>query len=184
VCGKRWRVRSAEILKVPDISTGAAQSINPFLTRNLPDSAARMKKNRKADGGGKLLFSSFLREKDAGEAAAGVADDFSVENADLNGLLDDVHSCGDALKKCPFPDEIQQYKRAVKRFMQFVVHNTFDVKNEQVKIRGKEKVYTSVTVIDQKLESLAAKIMASQGEKLDILTRVHEINGLLVDLLK
>jgi uncharacterized protein YaaR (DUF327 family) len=170
-------------MTVSDILPGAVQSVNPFLMRNLPESAARMKKNRKADGNGKLSFSSFLGKKEPGEAA-GAADDFSVGNADLNDLLDDVHSFGDALKNRPFPDEIQQYKRAVKRFMQFVVHNTFDIKSEQIKIRGKEKVYTSVTVIDQKLESLAAKVMAGQGEKLGILARINEINGLLVDLLK
>jgi uncharacterized protein YaaR (DUF327 family) len=167
---------------MPEISTGAAQSINPYLLHSLPENAVKPKKNQKPGGAGKLVFSSFLKKNEKSEAAG--YEDFSVEGADINVLLDDVHSAGDALKNRPFPDEIQQYKRAVKRFVKFVVNNAFDIKNEKAKIRKKEITYTSITVIDQKLENLAAQVMASQGEKLDILARVHEINGLLVDLLK
>jgi uncharacterized protein YaaR (DUF327 family) len=168
---------------VPEIGTGAVQSINPFLLRNLPESSVKPKKNQKAGGAAKPAFSSLLKKNDGSVPALGT-DDLSVEDAGLTALLDDVYSAGDALKNRPFPDEIQEYKRAVGRFVKFVVNNTFDIKNEKTRIRNKEISYTSVTVIDQKLEKLASEVMASQGEKLDILARVHEINGLLVDLLK
>jgi uncharacterized protein YaaR (DUF327 family) len=166
-----------------DIGSGGAALINPFLGQILPGGAVRPKKNQKAGGAGKLSFASFLK-KDEKTQTAGDVDAFSTENASLDALLDDVYSAGDALKNRPFPDEIQNYKRAVKHFVKFVVDNAFDVETTQSKNRKKEISYTSITIIDQKLEKLAADVMASQGGKLDLLSRVHEINGLLVDLLK
>jgi uncharacterized protein YaaR (DUF327 family) len=38
--------------------------------------------------------------------------------------------------------------------------------------------------VDRKLEQLAAGILAGQHSQMDILARVEEINGLLVDLLQ
>ena len=39
-----------------------------------------------------------------------------------------------------------------------------------------------IRVIDGKLESLAAHVLKGQAEQLDVLRRINEINGLLVDL--
>jgi len=47
----------------------------------------------------------------------------------------------------------------------------------------KRKRFTQIRVIDQKLERLVAELLADQHRQLDILGRVNEINGLLVDLL-
>jgi len=45
-----------------------------------------------------------------------------------------------------------------------------------------QKKYVIIRVIDEKLEDLAAHVLKSQGEQLDILDRIDEINGLLIDL--
>jgi len=41
-----------------------------------------------------------------------------------------------------------------------------------------------IQVVDHKLEQLAAGILAGQRSRLEILARVEEINGLLVDLIR
>ena len=47
----------------------------------------------------------------------------------------------------------------------------------------KRKRFTLVKVVDEKLDSLAASVLAAQREQLTILAQIDEINGLLVDLI-
>ena len=46
----------------------------------------------------------------------------------------------------------------------------------------KRKRFTLVKVIDEKLEALAASVLAAQKEQIAILAQIDEINGLLVNL--
>ncbi|MDR2467525.1 MAG: YaaR family protein [Spirochaetaceae bacterium] len=109
----------------------------------------------------------------------------SAEAEVLPELLDAVHSAGDALKKRPHPDEIQCYREAVKKFIRHVVHESFAVEESTGlrRINKPQKKYTTIAIIDQKLENLAASIMAGQIEQLQILTRIDEITGMVIDLL-
>lgn len=104
---------------------------------------------------------------------------------ELAELLESVHSAGDALKKDANSVNIINYKKAVRDFIHLVVERSYDV-SENTSGRNilKRKKYTSIAVIDEKLERLAADIMMAQRDKLDILARLDEIYGLLVDLLR
>jgi uncharacterized protein YaaR (DUF327 family) len=46
----------------------------------------------------------------------------------------------------------------------------------------KQKRYTMIRVVNEKLEKLAAGIMQNQYSQMEILRRVEEINGLIVDI--
>lgn len=110
------------------------------------------------------------------------------EDKILSVLLDNVSDAGDALKERPVPDNIIRYKESVRNFIKFVVSKSFEVKNsEGIKIRKgleiRQKQYTQIQIINQKLEKLAAGIMANQKDQLLILAKLEEINGLLVDLI-
>jgi uncharacterized protein YaaR (DUF327 family) len=48
----------------------------------------------------------------------------------------------------------------------------------------KRKVYHLIQVVDQKLETLASGILSGQLRQLEILARLDEITGLLVDLMQ
>ncbi|MCK5198436.1 MAG: DUF327 family protein, partial [Spirochaetales bacterium] len=48
----------------------------------------------------------------------------------------------------------------------------------------KQKRYTIIRVVDEKLERLAAGVLQNQSDKLYILEKIEEINGLIVNLLK
>ncbi len=102
----------------------------------------------------------------------------------LEKLLDDVHSAGDVLKEKQLPDTIIAYKEAVRHFVRYVVSRTFDV-SETVSGTNilKRKKFTQLQVIDKKLEQLAAGILSNQRSQMDLLGRIEEINGLLVDLM-
>ncbi|MDR2142839.1 MAG: DUF327 family protein [Treponema sp.] len=100
-------------------------------------------------------------------------------------LLDEVHSCGDALSKRPFPEEIKAYKQAVRDFVHYVVENCFETEEHQSGANLlKRKKFTIVQVIDKKLEDLAAAIMRGQETQLSILAKTDELRGLLIDLME
>jgi uncharacterized protein YaaR (DUF327 family) len=107
----------------------------------------------------------------------------SEENLRL--LLDEVHTTGEDLKVRASPDAIKRYKAAVRSFLHYIVENGYTVEEH---VSGanilKRKKFTLIQVVDRKLEQLAAGILAGQQSQLDILARVDEINGLLVDLMR
>jgi uncharacterized protein YaaR (DUF327 family) len=105
-------------------------------------------------------------------------------NETLSQLLDDVYAKGEQLKQSPTLDTIKEYRWSVKKLLKEITEKMLKLEE---KVSGinilKRKRFTLVKVIDRKLESLAAEVLRTQKEQLKILSRVDEINGLLVDLL-
>ncbi len=158
------------------------EGITPFGPSYVP----RRKEDEKKAGKGKGLFRAALGKavdeaKGSGAPSSAGSADFS--QAGLESLLDEVHESGDALKENPSVDLVQAYKKAVRDFVHFVVERSFSVEQ---KTSGrnilKRNVYFRVSVIDASLEKLAAEILRNQRDNLEILRRVDEINGMLVDL--
>jgi uncharacterized protein YaaR (DUF327 family) len=71
----------------------------------------------------------------------------------------------------------------VKAFVKYVLRNAVAVEETTSGVNiMKRKRFTLVKVIDEKLEALAASILAAQKEQMSILAQIDQINGLLVDL--
>jgi uncharacterized protein YaaR (DUF327 family) len=157
---------------------------------------ARNKTVRRGQG----VFSTLLdqtREEAAEEL--GELRDLPPSREAAEKLLDDVRSAGDDLRNRPFPQEILHYKKAVRDFIHYVVENGLGV-DEQIGIpkylrpgyRGRRGAPDSqertvrhvIQVVDRKLEEMAARLLSEQLSQLELLSRLEEINGLLVDLLQ
>jgi hypothetical protein len=160
------------------------EGVNPFTPPLLP----RRKDEEKKVGKGKGLFRTVLgravdesRQAEGPGSLAGVP--YSEEALEL--LLDEVHVAGDRLKENPTVDLVQAYKKSVRDFVHYVVERAFAVER---KSSGrnilKRNVYFRVAVVDEALERLAAEILRNQRDKLEILRRVDEINGMIVDLFR
>ncbi|MDR0501689.1 MAG: YaaR family protein [Treponema sp.] len=129
----------------------------------------------------------------------GPLSDLPVSEETVNLLMDEVRSSGDALQSRPFAEEITRYKQAVRGFMNYIVKNAYSLEHEdgipnflKPGFKGKRgtaesrdgKRYTKIQVIDKKLEDLAAMLLSSQLQKLELVSRLEEIRGLLIDLLQ
>ncbi|MDR0639745.1 MAG: DUF327 family protein [Spirochaetaceae bacterium] len=170
---------------------------NPLLYRQpLEDTLTR--RSAKSKETGKPRFYSLLEKLSTGERQD-TLEHIPVSEEIVTKLFDEVHSAGDALREKPFPDEIKRYKTAVRGFMSYIVENGFGVEGEMGLPRGqkpgfkglrgspesKERtLHTQIKVVDEKLEKLAADIMSGQLRQLDLLGRVEEINGLLINMLE
>lgn len=129
-------------------------------------------------------FKSIFRDTGTIEQTpAAQAEPFSEAGA--SELLDAVHAAGEDLRRDPNPERIKAYKAAVRNFVHYVVERAYDVveKSSGGNIL-KRKKFTTVVIIDERLERLAADVLSTQRDKLDILRRLDEIHGLLVDLLR
>ena len=103
---------------------------------------------------------------------------------ELTEALDAVHVLGDKLKKNQTLETVAEYKNAVRKFLQIVVNTCYEIEKVEgrMALNKEEQVHTQIRIIDEKLERLAVKIMQSQRDEIEILRRVDEIYGLLVDL--
>ncbi|MEM5948812.1 DUF327 family protein [Spirochaetia bacterium 38H-sp] len=150
-------------------------------------SAARqqnLEKKKKSKKSEKATFSKILRNNagnniNAEPELVGKHDELSLEE-----MLDDIHSLGDRLRNSHSFDDIKAYRDAVKKFLAYVVDNMLCFE-QHVSGSGidKRKKYSLIRIIDRKMESLVAGIILNQIKQLDILEKLEEIQGMLVDLL-
>jgi len=103
----------------------------------------------------------------------------------IEELLDDVHRAGDELIKDPVFGPVSGYKKAVRKFLRYILENSLEVE-EIAGLRDtgtmRQKKYLIIRVVDERLESLASHVIKNQAGQLEILRRINEIYGMLVDL--
>jgi len=131
-----------------------------------------------------LSFSSLLEPEKSDSTELGLVDFASM---DLEDLLDEVHEAGDALKGLPTLQNVKIYKKSVSKFLKFVVKNSLETETtagSNLNPLKKQKKYTTIRIVDEKLEQLAAGVLQNQSDKLYILEKIEEINGLIVNLIK
>ena len=107
-------------------------------------------------------------------------------------LIDSVYAEGENLKQKPVEENLKRFRKAVTNFLKFVESQCYDIEEEKgIPIRTgkglmrvtKQKTYTLVKVVDEKLDSLAADILFNQKDQIALAAKVNEISGLLVDIL-
>ena len=139
------------------------------------------KRAKGVEGG---FFSSLLGRSDQTESPQQFQ--YSLESDEsVESLLDTVHGLGEQLKKDARRQTLLEYKEAVRRFLGFVVSHGVAVE-EHVSGHNimRRKRFSIVAVVDEQLERLGAGVLQSQQDQLEILRRVDEIYGLLIDLVR
>jgi uncharacterized protein YaaR (DUF327 family) len=159
------------------VDFSASSLLSPALQRNLKQETKKTKaENRR---GPRTFFSDIL---ESFTPQLGPLREFAPSDEALTALKDAVDSAGDRLRDRPFQNEILEYKRAVRNFINYVVENAFELEKSQTRRSGKQKIYSQIRVIDSKLEELAAAILSRQASQLEMVSKLGEIKGLLVDL--
>jgi uncharacterized protein YaaR (DUF327 family) len=159
---------------------GGLGSPQPFLPRKEPGA----KKGGRADAPAKTGFLGFLSKSqpEATVGTPGVAT--PATEAEFEALLDQVYDLGQELARNPSPENVVAYKKAVGRFIRQVVDGAIEVAETEGRMRKdmKKPKYAVLHVVDEKLEKLGAYVLQNQKDKLEILRKVDELHGLLVDL--
>ena len=158
---------------------------NPAVYANTQGEAKKAKDRATVRGGQKVRFSTIMDDAASAASEAHAVQTYPVSEEAVKALLDDVHDSGDKLRNRPFPEEIKQYKQAVRNFLHYIVENGYGIEEHTSGANLlKRKKFTIVQVVDHKLEQLAAGILSGQTAQIELLARIDEIQGLLIDLLQ
>lgn len=146
---------------------------------------------RKSEKSHKTSFSSAFKK--AQETAQLVSEGLPAEIAGMSEaeaivfLKDAVDMAGDELKEQQNLEAMEKYRKKVGQFMKYVVRNNFEfIKKKRYGRNRKGKPvdpYFQIQIIDKKLNQLASEMLIIHRKNLDILAKIEEINGLIVDLM-
>ena len=142
-------------IKVKDI-TGAA----PIEIKSTP---------KESDGSFKFMLVSNIEEKD-------------LQNK-LGSLMDEITAQGERIAKHMDVTDMKKYRSLVKEFMNEVVTHSHEFSRENfLDRRGRHRVYGIVRLVDKNLDDLARELVKDEKDNLTILSKVGEIQGLLLDI--
>lgn len=101
----------------------------------------------------------------------------------LEGVLGEVEEYARRLRESPIFENLLRYKKKVRAILLFLVEQSYDVKESSFyDLQGRRRLLVLVENIDQKLEELTREFLNNQGSSLDLVSRLDEIRGLLLDL--
>ncbi len=103
-------------------------------------------------------------------------------------LKDAADLAADKLKKSQLPENYTEYRSKVSQFLRYIEKNNFAVKERKRYIPGPKQqrrasMQKQIVVINQKLDDIARWLLAAHKDTLQMLAKIEEINGLLVDLM-
>jgi len=172
-------------------------SVNPQLnTQSLYFAAAQSasqqmaSQTKKTEKKQKSVFATSLSKNQ--EKAQLLSEGLPVELAEMSEdeavvfLKDEMDMAGEELKSHQSLESMEKYRKKVSQFMKYIVkiNYNFIATREEKKLRSGRviKPLYQIEVINKKLNQLAAEMIILHGQNLNLLAKVEEINGLIIDL--
>jgi uncharacterized protein YaaR (DUF327 family) len=98
-------------------------------------------------------------------------------------LLDKIDAQGAAIKKSPSLKGIKRYRQLVREFMNEALNNSYQVESDSKwDYSGNRKEYVIVKKVNQFLEDLTNNFVNQEKSQIDLIAKLDEIRGMLVDL--
>ena len=109
-------------------------------------------------------------------------------------LKDAVDMAADKLSDSANEKNIATFRKAVGQFIKYIEKNNYEIKSrKRLGVSHRNSVYFEekrpvdplfqVRVIDKKLDELALMVLQNHADKLNLLSKIEEIKGLLVDFM-
>lgn len=101
----------------------------------------------------------------------------------FNKLVQEIEEQGKILAETRNVGDLKKFKSLVKSFMEEAVKHGLSLEERQgFNRRGRSRIYKIVTEVDKKLLELTNAVLKKQESGLNILARVGEIKGLLINI--
>ncbi|MBO5371460.1 MAG: YaaR family protein [Lachnospiraceae bacterium] len=101
----------------------------------------------------------------------------------LNALLNDITTQGDRIAQHMDIRDMKRYRGLIKDFLNEVVNRSHKFSRENFLDRkGRHRVYGIIRLIDENLDTLASELVKDEKDHLSILSRIGEIQGLILDI--
>ncbi|KOS70375.1 hypothetical protein AEA09_02450 [Lysinibacillus contaminans] len=106
-----------------------------------------------------------------------------MQTEQLTRLLGDISSAGDRVARSRNLRELARFKMLVKRFLQETIDHGMELKQSHTWNRfGEGRRLKIIETIDERLVELAQDILSEEKEAIDLLDKIGEIKGLLINL--
>lgn len=102
----------------------------------------------------------------------------------LSKMMQQISLQGDRLAKSMTVRELRQYKLLVKQFLEETARRGMNLRDTKGwDRRGRSKRYKLLEEIDKELLNLADEMLENEQGRIDILQKIGEIKGMLINLL-
>ncbi len=128
------------------------------------------------------------RSSNAGSHQASFSDTF--RNADIkrrneacDNIMQQLDALGERLKNGPAPADVKKYRALIGEFVKEASGESYDIHEEAHWDReGNRKNFVLVRQINRSVEELLDAVMSQEKKQIDIVAKLTEIRGMLVDL--
>ncbi len=101
----------------------------------------------------------------------------------LNTMMQEINAQGEKLSKHMDIKDMKKYRELIKDFVNEVVTHSHKFSRENfLDKRGRHRVYGIVKLVDKNVDDLAQELLREEKNHLNILGKIDEIRGLLLDL--
>ncbi len=101
----------------------------------------------------------------------------------LNLMMQDIVQQGKQISKKNDIRDMQRYRLLIKDFLNEVVTRSHAFSRENfLDRRGRHRVYGIIRLIDENLDELAKELVKDEKDNINILAKIGQIEGLLLDI--
>ncbi len=103
--------------------------------------------------------------------------------ARLTTLMEEITMQGKKLAKHRDVKDMKKYRGLIKDFMNEIVSRSHSFSRENFLDRkGRHRVYGIIRLVDEKLDELAQELVKEEKDNMSILSKIGEIEGLILDI--
>ena len=128
-----------------------------------------VKSTARSDDSFKFTLISNIEEKDLQEK--------------LGNMMQEITEQGEKIAKHMDIKDMRKYRQLVKDFLNEVVNRSHKFSRENfLDRRGRHRVYGIVKLVDKNLDELAGELVKEEKNHIEIVGRIDDIRGLLLDI--
>ena len=103
---------------------------------------------------------------------------------ELNSIYEEIENQSSKLSEKLFIDDLITYKKLIKEFLNISVNNSHVFfKESSLDRRGRHRIYSLVKQVDQELDELTKDFIDIENKRINILKRIDDIQGILIDIM-
>ena len=101
----------------------------------------------------------------------------------IGGLMSRIDEQGKKTSKKQDIRDMRRYRELIKELLNEVIYRSHEFSRENfLDRRGRHRVYGIIRLVDKNLDELAEELMKDEQDNISILSKIGEIQGLLLDI--
>lgn len=134
-----------------------------------PNMVSETNKVTQTDDSFKFMLASHISENDLQEK--------------LTTLMTEITAQGEKIGKKKDIRDMRKYRSLIKDFMNEIVNRSHEFSRENFLDRkGRHRVYGIIRLVDSTLDELAQELCKDEKDNMEVLAKIGEIRGLLLDI--